>query len=58
MFLYGELHTITHTLMFSFFPRTKVFQKALTNILNIPNQGYQSIYQLKTEVQTMVYQNT
>lgn len=61
MFLYFELYTITQTLKCCyFFFRAKESSRklSLTNTLNIQNQGYLSICQPKTEVQTMVYQNT
>lgn len=63
MFSDVELYTINQTLIFCFLPRAETdfffsSQKPLTNIVNVQNQGYLRIYQLKTEAQTMVYQNT
>lgn len=57
--MFFELYTITQTLKCCYFLGQKSLpESSLTNTLNIQNQGYLSICQPKTEVQTMVYQNT
>lgn len=63
MFLYVEHHTINQTLIYSFFSLGNI--TPFSNLLHKHTEHPKSkvtdnliIYQLKMEVQTMVYQNT
>lgn len=58
MFCRAELCTITRTLIACFSRRAKEPLGTSHHTRNAPHQGYLRLYQLKTRVQTVGYQNT